>query len=288
MIILVIAALGLILGSFVNALVWRVYMQEKESSKAKKDAVLPPADDLSILKGRSMCPQCKHPLAAKDLIPVISWLILRGKCRYCHKPISRQYPLVELATAGLFILSALLWPRPDNDAINYNFVINLVVWLSVMIPGFMALIVYDLRWMLLPNRIIYPMIVIASILASFNIISADNVISALINTGTAVAIAGGIFYLLFVVSNGRWIGGGDVKLGLLIGLLLAKPELAFLILLLASVLGTLFVVPGLLLKKVTTKSRIPFGPFLIIAAIIVKLFGATMFKWYENFLLGPV
>src|SRR4051794_11351319 len=92
--------LGLCFGSFINALVWRVHEQEK----GKKTR------NLSILHGRSQCPHCGHELAAKDLIPVISWLLLKGKCRYCGQPISRQYPAVEATTSGWFLLSYYFWP----------------------------------------------------------------------------------------------------------------------------------------------------------------------------------
>ena len=102
MIIAVLAVLGLVFGSFVNAFAWRLHEQESLLEKKKKPSAKQLAK-LSIVKGRSMCPECKHELAAKDLIPVFSWITLKGKCRYCGKPISWQYPAVELATALLFV-----------------------------------------------------------------------------------------------------------------------------------------------------------------------------------------
>lgn len=273
MIYVFLVGLGLALGSFVNALVWRVHEQSKKRR----------TKGLSVLNGRSMCPHCKHVLAAKDLVPVFSWLVLGGKCRYCHKPISVQYPLVELLTAGLFIASYLFWPF----AWDLHGIVNFGAWL-VILTGFIALIVYDIRWMLLPNRIIYPLIGLASALAVFNLVSFGT-LSVLLDLVFGVMVAGGIFYLLFTISKGRWIGGGDVKLGFLIGLILTGgPAEAFLVLLLASSLGTVFVLPGLLLRKVTTSSRIPFGPFLIIAAILVKLFGAAIVEWYRESLMLEV
>src|SRR5690606_6600619 len=107
-------------------------------------------------------------------------------------------------------------------------------------------------------------------------------VQASYETLTSVVIAGGVFYLLFLVSNGRWIGGGDVKLGLLIGLMLADPFKAFLMLMAASTLGTLLVLPGLLLKKLKTTSRIPFGPFLMAGALFAMLFGQTLIDWYKG------
>jgi prepilin signal peptidase PulO-like enzyme (type II secretory pathway) len=105
MIIAVLVVLGLCFGSFANALVWRVHEQAGQAAKKKPDKKY--LKQLSVAKGRSMCPNCKHELVAKDLIPVLSWLALGGKCRYCAKPISIQYPLVEVALASLFVVSYL-------------------------------------------------------------------------------------------------------------------------------------------------------------------------------------
>ncbi len=269
--------LGLSLGSFVNALVWRIHEQSKLGAKKSKRA-----RDLSVMKGRSMCPHCHHVLAPLDLVPLFSWLGLGGKCRYCHKPIGWQYPVVELSLAVLFIVSYVFWPSAPLEGAHE--LIRFGAWL-VILTGFMALVVYDIKWMLLPNRIVYPLIVLAALLAAYNLLTATYSWSGL---GLSVAIAGGIFYLLFTVSDGRWIGGGDVKLGALIGLALGDPYLAFFTLFLASMLGTLVVVPGLALKKVSARSRIPFGPFLIVAAIAVKLFGAAVITWYEHYMLAAV
>lgn len=265
--------LGAIFGSFVNALVWRLHQQSLGKKRGNKLT----NKDLSIVHGRSVCPQCGHRLAWLDLIPLISWVSLVGKCRYCKKPIGVQYPLVELALGVLFILSRIYWPG-TWDALG---VINFTVWL-VMLTGFVALTVYDLRWMLLPNRIVYPLMGLAAVLAMVNIGFGSMTV---LDVALSVLIAGGIFYTLFVISSGKWIGGGDVKLGILIGFLLTSPKGAFLMLLLASLLGTLVALPGLLLKRLDKSSHIPFGPFLIAATIIVYLFGSSMIAWYERIVL---
>lgn len=272
MAIVALVVLGLCLGSFVNALVYRLHEQSRKSSKSKK---------LSIVNGRSICVHCGHVLSWRDLIPVLSWTLLRGRCRYCNKPVSWQYPVVELAVAGLFVISYLFWPVIEAPLDSLDSYVNFIAWLAVL-TGFTALFIYDLRWMLLPNRIIYPLLASAAVLATYNILSADNVVQASYDTLMSVVIASGVFYLLFLVSNGRWIGGGDVKLGLLIGLMLADPFKAFLMLMAASTLGTLLVLPGLLLKKLKTTSRIPFGPFLMAGALFAMLFGQTLIDWYKG------
>jgi prepilin signal peptidase PulO-like enzyme (type II secretory pathway) len=275
MITLALLLLGLCFGSFVNAFVWRLHQQSKTGGKKSKATGEQRSAQYSILRGRSMCPHCRHGLAARDLVPVLSWLSLKGKCRYCGKPVSWQYPLVETFTATLFVLSYVFWPYGFEAAGMLQF----AVWLIVL-TGFVALIVYDLRWMLLPNRIVYPLIglVLFQILV-LSIVSGSGV-AVIVEATWGLVFSGGIFYVLFQISQGRWIGGGDVKLGFLLGLLVGGPAKSLLMLFLASFLGTLVATPLLLSGKATRKTRIPFGPFLIIAAIIVQLFGPRLISWY--------
>lgn len=266
MIVAVLAVLGLILGSFVNALVWRLHETEESLSER-----------LSIVKGRSMCPKCKHELAAKDLVPVLSWLTLRGKCRYCGAPISAQYPLVELGMAGLYVASYVWWPLE----LHGGQVAIFVLWLALLV-GLVALLIYDMRWYLLPNRIIYPLAVVAGAYALISVVVSDSPAKAFVNLLLSVAIGGGIFYLLFQVSKGKWIGGGDVKLGWLLGLVVGTPGKAVLFIFLASVIGSAVSLPLMLGNKLKRNSVIPFGPFLIIGAVITVLFGSHILHWYQQ------
>lgn len=274
MIIAILVVVGLCMGSFVNALVWRIHEQDQLPASTVDEKR---QDKLSITRGRSMCPECRHELAAKDLIPVLSWLSLKGRCRYCGKPISAQYPLVELATALLFLALYIWWPVPFSTSQTIIF----VLWLALA-TGFMALIVSDIRWMLLPNRIIYPLTAIAATIAVIAAAAADKPVTAVLNTLLAVAVGGGVFYLLFQVSKGKWIGGGDVKLGWMLGLTAATPARSGLLIFIAALLGTLASLPLLFTRRVKHNTTIPFGPFLIIAAIIVQLFGHAMLAWYQR------
>ncbi len=275
MLLMIIAALillGLCLGSFANAVIWRVHEQSK-SKQAQQD--------LSILKGRSMCPHCRHRLGLWDLVPALSWLFLKGKCRYCRKPISPQYPVVELATAGLFVASYLWWPV----AVHGTQTVLLALWL-LLLTGLMALLVYDLRWMLLPNRLIYPTAVIAGAYAVVAVASSDHVFTALLNVVLAVAVGGGLFYGLYQLSGGKWIGGGDVRLGWLLGLVAGTPGRSLLLIFLASLIGTVVGVPLLAAKRLGRNSVIPFGPLLIVAAVVVQLFGHALIEWYQHVFLS--
>jgi prepilin signal peptidase PulO-like enzyme (type II secretory pathway) len=146
----------------------------------------------------------------------------------------------------------------------------------------MALTVYDLRWKLLPDKLMRPLYPLALILAIVEAARASRPAAAVLNTALAVLVGGGVFYLLYQVSKGKWIGGGDVKLGFLLGLIMATPGRSVLLIFLASLLGTLISLPLLASKRLNRHSTIPFGPFLILAAVVVQLFGQVMLDWYQR------
>ncbi|HVU59894.1 MAG TPA: prepilin peptidase [Candidatus Saccharimonadales bacterium] len=285
--ILIVCCLGLILGSFVNALVWRLHEQEEvaEALVAGSKRLGKPAEQklrtrlarLSILRGRSMCPACGHGLTAKDLVPVISWLTLGGKCRYCHAPISVQYPVVELLTALLFVVSYIWWPL-GWQASGY---IPFILWL-VFLTGFMALAVYDIRWMLLPDRIVYPLIVLAAVEVVMQTAFFHGGWSAATTAVFGAGSLAGLFYLLYLGSRGNWIGFGDVKLAIVLGLLVGGPLRALLVLFVASLLGSLIAIPLLARGRATAKTLLPFGPLLLTATVIVVLFGEPLVRWYTG------
>lgn len=255
--------LGLIFGSFANALIWRTHQRTR-----------------SIFSGRSICPHCKHQLAARDLVPLLSWLSLGGRCRYCHKPISRQYPIVELLAGSVFGLSYIFWP----ESLDSGQWVLLITWLASSV-GLLALAVYDLKWMLLPNQLIYPTLLIASLgRAAYITGFSQNKLADLTAWLAAVAVASGIFWLIFYGSRGKWIGYGDVRLGLITGTLLATPAKSLLMIFTASVLGTLFVLPAVIARQKSLSYKLPYGPFLILAAGLVILFGAPVIDWYSHLL----
>lgn len=271
MIIIELIVLGLCLGSFTGALVWRLHEQSQPAKKRVASS-----EELSITKGRSMCPHCQHTLGVKDLIPLVSWIWLRGRCRYCKHSIGWQEPLLEVIMAALFVLSYVFWPF----AFDAEGIFLLVIWLLAVV-GLVALFVYDLRWMLLPNKIVFLLIGLGVVQTLAVAVRFDGGLTSILSATAGLAVAGGIFYVLFRVSKEKWIGGGDVKLGYALGLLLGSPDLAFLMLFVASLLGVVVSLPGLIAKKLAATSRIPFGPFLIVATIVVMLFGASIIDWYK-------
>lgn len=230
-------------------------------------------------KGRSMCSRCNHPLATKDLVPLFSWLWLRGKCRYCTKPIE-DTPLLEIGLPIAFVASYWLWPEA---LVGYG-LISFLFWL-VLLVAFAALTVYDIRWYLLPDRVVWPLVALAAVQVLIYAIVFDGGLASLVTAAWGVATASGIFYVLYKVSDGNWIGGGDVKLGIVLGLLVGGPLQGLLLIFIASLLGTLASVPMLLDRKLKRTSVIPFGPFLMLAAWILVLFGDRLGSWLDAYLL---
>jgi leader peptidase (prepilin peptidase)/N-methyltransferase len=254
---------GLIGGSFVNALVWRLHVRK------------------TILNDRSECVHCHHKLGVFDLIPLFSWLFLKGKCRYCHKKIDDN-PLVELFTGLLFVGLYLLWPLPLETTPQ---VAHFIVWLIASIL-LVALFVYDLRWKLLPNVLVFSLIglaVVDVLIQIFGLSDSALRMQTLINHILGLIPITGVYGLLYFVSKGRLVGFGDVKLGIFIGLILGWQS-ALLVLFIANVLGTLVVVPLMSARKLKKNSRIPFGPFLIAATFIALLWGQALIDWYLSLL----
>jgi leader peptidase (prepilin peptidase)/N-methyltransferase len=255
MILLALIVLGLCLGSFVNAFVWRLH------------------ENRDWVKERSECPHCHHVLAPKDLIPVISWLSLRGKCRYCHKPIPDS-PAVELLVPVLFALSYLYWPVGFVGVSLFQF----IVWLACVLL-FTILAVYDLRWFLLPDKVVWPLTGLAVIYTAGTFIYTHDV-QMLLGSLAGVVIISGLFYALYRISKEKWIGFGDVKLGISLGLLAGGAVEACMVLFFASFIGVIASLPLVATGKASRKTKLPFGPLLIAGIFIVQLFGAHILGWY--------
>jgi leader peptidase (prepilin peptidase)/N-methyltransferase len=243
--------LGMIIASFLNVCADRL--------PAKQSLAYPP----------SHCPACSRRLAVKDLIPVFSYLWLRGRCRYCRAPIPRRVLWVEIATAALFGLA--YW--------QYGLSIELPIALFY-ISVFMVILVIDLEQGLILNKIVYPALAIALLLSIFFTIFLPQV--GIVPNIARAAIGGGIgfivFFLIVIVSRGG-MGFGDVKLAALIGLATGFP-LVVVALLMGMILGGLAAVILLGFKIKKRKEAMPFGPFLAAAAIATLLWGSDILNWY--------
>ncbi len=234
--------LGTIMGSFLNCLVYRLHNKE------------------DFLVKRSHCPHCQHTLSWQDLIPIFSFLFLRAKCRYCQKPISCQYILAELATGTLFILA----------------IMQSSYFLLIAFSFLVIIFIYDFKYYIIPDKVIFPAIIITFFYQLVtNLQSIDVFYSAVIS---ALA-ASGFFLAIFLVSRGRWIGFGDVKLALFLGLLLNFPNILvalFLGFLIGAILGVVLII----LSKKGLRSEVPFGPFLVTGTLISIFWGERIFSWY--------
>lgn len=243
-----ISILGLFFGSFLNCVIYRL-----ENSK-------------SFLKGRSFCPSCSHTLSCYDLIPVLSFLFLRGKCRYCKKKISWQYPLVELGTALVFLLTFIY------------FSLSSLFFLLLASCFLIIVFVFDLKHYIIPDRVIYPAILIALFYRLFEIvIGSGSYYYFLAGMGAAL-----FFLLIVLISKGKGMGIGDIKLALFMGFLTGYPNI-LLALFLAFLIGAIIGIGLILAKKKEMKSEVPFGPFLVIGTFIALFWGDILINWYLNF-----
>lgn len=259
----VVAALfGAIIGSFLNVVVWRVPRGE------------------SIVRPPSACPKCGHRITWYDNIPVVSWLALRGRCRSCQAPISARYPLVEGATGLAFGL--ITWLALGTDALPLDALhaAALLPTLLAFTACAIALTLIDLEHQLLPNTVVGTMTVL--VVAGLVLASAlTHDWWALVHAGIGMA-ALFVFYFVIVVIAPRGMGGGDVKLAASIGALLGWvgwSELivgAFAAFAVGAVIGLILMATS----GATRKSRIPFGPFMLIGAWIGLLAGAPVGQWY--------
>jgi len=253
---LVIFLFGLLFGSFLNSVIYRLEIGG------------------SFLKGRSYCPHCKHKLIWQDLIPVLSFLFLKGKCRYCQKPISWQYPLVELATGFIFLLFFLT----SLNLNNFTY-----VYLLIMSCFLIIVFVYDLKHYIIPDKIIYPAILVSGIwyLVSgifFNLYTKYE----MLNTIYSAVGAAAFFLAIVLISRGKWMGVGDIKLAFLMGLILGWSNI-LVALFLAFFIGAIIGIGLIATGKKTLKSEVPFGPFLVAGTFLALFWGQNIINWYLNF-----
>jgi prepilin signal peptidase PulO-like enzyme (type II secretory pathway) len=279
---------GLVFGSFAGATVWRLRARQLIQDKAtgeeydKKELKrLLPLTTSTLTTDRSRCLHCNNELAWYDLLPLASWLSTRGKCRYCHKSIGWFEPVIEIGTATLFVSFLYFWLNVQGIASIADMGL-LLIWLTILVM-MVIMFAYDAKWFLLPDVIMLPVIGLSAVIALVRIMSAPDVLTEILMTVGSVAILGGLYLLLWLVSRGGWVGFGDVKLGLALGLLLGSWQLAFLALFLANFFGLLVVLPGLVTRKIGRGSHIPFGPMLMLGFIVSLFAGTAIIQGYIEF-----
>ncbi len=250
---LVVFAFGLCVGSFLNVVVYRLN------------------HNLSPFQGRSFCPKCRKKIFWYDNLPLFSFLLLRGKCRFCRSPISRQYPLVELATGILFLWivnRTLHLTRFDFSWIETGYLLFIT---SVLVAVFAS----DLRYQTIPNEIIYPTVLIS-------------LLYVICQKPAAIlsGIGAGLFFLgLVLVTRGKGMGLGDVRLAVLMGLILGFPKI-IVALIVAFLTGALVGVILILVGKKRFGEHIPFGPFLTVSTWISLFWGQMIWQFYVERVLA--
>ena len=235
--------LGLVIGSFLNVVIVRL------------------PEGRSLWRPRSACPGCGTPIAWYDNIPIVSFALLHGHCRSCHMAISARYPIVEAATGALFALAYLvLGPTP-------TFGVSLV-----LLAALVAITVIDLSHQIIPDVITLPGILagVAANLVTRRVTWLESLIG--------VVVGGGIFLVVILASRGG-MGGGDMKLGAMLGAFLGW-KLGLLSILLGVVSGGVVAICLLLLRRKGRKEAIPFGPFLALGGAVAFLWGETLLGWY--------
>ena len=278
LIVLMFALFGLVWGSFCNALASRMPLEES-------------------MAGRSRCPRCRHALAAHDLVPLVSYLLLLGRCRYCRHPISPRYPVVELASAVLFVQTYIhIGPRP----------LALLLYLSYATVVLLVAVI-DFEHTIIPNRVVVPGMVLAFAAA---LLSIDPTGPSPVESLIGGVVGAAVFLLLHVLTAGRGMGMGDVKFALFMGLALGPLRLLPAVLC-AALLSLVFagvvmlgyrrelsalksvdldhgddmedmVIPDRIWGMIVIDGRpaLPFGPFLAAGLWLSLLWGDVAVGWW--------
>lgn len=247
-----VAIFGLIIGSFLNVVILRF-------------------DDLkSIINTRSHCVKCKKQIAWYDLFPFFSYILLRGKCRSCKEKISLQYPLVEVATALIF--SLLFW----KFGLSLEFAVLLVISSILMV-----VLTYDILHLLIADFLIWSAIGIWIVFLVIDYFFIHNSLFFILNSLYGGLALGGFLGLIVLISWEKWMGIGDIKLGFLLGAIVAWPNVIFSTFA-AFALGSIISLALIFMRKKTMKDMVPFAPFLILGAYVTLFYGDQIIKWYLN------
>lgn len=259
--------LGAIFGSFACCQAWRIHKRLNQHS----------------LGARSICLSCHHRLAWYDNLPIFSWLALRGRCRYCHHPIGFAEILSEFGLGFTFVLIAhhflfnsississplvFLTAATSQPAILIPFLILLVSFVL-----FWILLIYDAKWCELP---VLPMLLLIPLALAFHLTATEKL--DLLQPILAIGLLAGLYYLLYFFSHEKLVGGGDWLLCISIAIFLDRLELALFELFLSNFLASLFSLPQILRKS---RTPIPFGPFLILALLLILCFKSTLLHFF--------
>ena len=242
---------GALIGSFLNVCIYRI------------------PEGKSIVSPPSHCPSCGEGVRWYDNIPILSYLILRGKCRFCANRISVQYPLVELLTALAALFFFLKFQLSIVFAILFIFTAALIVISFI-----------DLEHRIIPDVISLPGIIVGFVAALFlpEVGWMSSLIGILVGGGSLLLVA----WVYQLLTRKEGMGGGDIKLLAMMGAFLGWRAIPFIIFA-SSLIGSVIGISVMLIQKKDSKFALPFGPFLAIGALIYIFFGSRIISWYLNF-----
>jgi leader peptidase (prepilin peptidase)/N-methyltransferase len=281
----IVLVLGTVVGSFLNVV----------SERLPKN---------KSIRGRSKCDFCKHKLSALDLVPILSFLALRGKCRYCRKKLSWQYPLVELVSGILFVLASYLAFGFDFFYISPLFLAKFV-FLAVLFSCLLSVFITDLKYGIILDEVVlfgsiitFLYLVFVDFFPTLSLFlqlkfSSGSLAKTLLETlkyfatDFGITLAGGFlvslfFFVILAITRGRGMGAGDVKLGFLIGLASGVP-LVLVSLFLSFLSGALVSLFLIVLRRRKFGQTIPFGPFLSLGTFLALVVGQQVIDWYTKF-----
>lgn len=247
-----IGCIGLCVGSFINLLTVRLALGEP------------------VMTARSHCPHCHHELRAADLIPVVSFVLLGRRCHYCRAPISWRYPVVELLTAFLFAAILYKYRISFTASGSFMWVLSFIRDLAFT-GGLLTLFILDYSWYIVPDVVSLPLIALGVV---SNVALGVSVRSLV----TGMALGGSLYFALWFFSRGKWVGSGDIRLGLVLGAMLGFPgtlaalEVAYLV-------GGVVAVALLATHRKQLADRLPMGAFLTVGAWVSILFNTAINRW---------
>ncbi|MBI5411544.1 prepilin peptidase [Candidatus Peregrinibacteria bacterium] len=245
--LLLMFVLGLVFGSFASVVIHRLHTRQE-----------------GILWGRSECPRCHHRLRVLDLIPLAGYVFNKFHCHFCQKPIAAVYPLLEIAMGTAFWLTAI---EIGNTSIPALILFCVTTFVLVTVSF------YDMLYREIPDELMLPAIIVT--LVALPLLKIATISSILWGALIPLLFFGGLFF----GSSGRWLGGGDIRLGVFMGLLLGWP-LVLVGLFLAYLMGSFYSLIGIVTKKLNRKSAISFGPFLALGTFAGLFWGKTILEWY--------
>lgn len=260
LVVMLLFVMGLVIGSFINVVIYRMVNND------------------SPLRGRSYCDSCKKPIAWYDNIPLVSFLILKRKCRHCGEPIPWEYPAVEFITGALFVWWYFIGSTFFHLSSQPLLFIQPLFWLFV---GILLVMIFftDLMYYIIPDSAVFLLTAMTLFYRLF--LTHQNIMMSRDFQLALVCAAGAsLFFLsLFLLTRGKGMGFGDVKLAIPLGILLGWPNTVVAIFL-SFVIGAIVGLVAMAIKKKKLKSQIPFGPFLVLGTFIALLWGGDLTRMY--------